>query len=393
MTAIPTAPQTGIQKYLDSALSALDRLGIKQERDEESQLAGLLQSAVQVDEPRVMAIARVVQFQGTFNALVRDNIEAMDVHTDYRKIAADFDSIRDDSRTLVEQLADGKIDWREAMANSWMKLTRGTTHDRFEQINKTYKGVGKRTKDQLDREDAIIGAYQDFRFAMKDAEINAQEVLKVQTGIRDAKRGAFAATVTAIDAYKGKDNAERSRLQLTRDEAQRAFEEEDRRYQLIKDVADNLGLGYNAGETLVMKLKQTHDLKDRVYTQAVTFFTTNEHIFTTMDAVYKAQHGLHEQTETLEAMKTGVNKGLEDIASLGNELERAALKAGYGATINATSVQKLVDSIATFQEQSYASIDQYRKEATQNVQEVARMVDEGKRRTSDALAKYVTRAA
>src|SRR3989344_6108409 len=212
MTALPAAPQTGIQKYLDNALNVLDRLGIKQGRDEESQLAILLQDAVKVDEPRVMAIARVVQFQGAFNALVRDNIAETEVKTDYRKIINDFDSIREDSKTLVEQLADGRIDWKEAIANTWTKLTRGTTHKRFEQINNVYKNVGRRKKKQLDREDAIIDAYQDFRFAMKDAEINAHEVLRVQNDIRDAKKNAFTATAAAVNAYNGKDNAEHSRL-------------------------------------------------------------------------------------------------------------------------------------------------------------------------------------
>jgi len=68
---------TGIQKYLDSALVVLDKLGIAERKEEESQLATLLQDAVHVDEPKVMSIARVVKYQGTFNQLVRDNIEAV----------------------------------------------------------------------------------------------------------------------------------------------------------------------------------------------------------------------------------------------------------------------------------------------------------------------------
>ena len=78
-------------------------------------------------------------------------------------------------------------------------------------------------------------------------------------------------------------------------------------------------------------------MKDRVYRRAVTFFTTNEHVFTILGTVYTSQHGLHEGTQATEAMKEGVNKWLEDVADLGNELERAALKAGYGSTINPES--------------------------------------------------------
>ncbi|MBI2044595.1 cell surface protein [Candidatus Pacearchaeota archaeon] len=380
---------TGLQKYLDSATSVLDRFGLTERKGEESQLATLLQEVVDIDQPRVTAIARVVQYQGTFNELVRDNIEQMDVSQDYQKITKLFNSIRDDSRKLVEQLGDGKIDWRESASNFWMRLTKGTTHDRFEKIKEVYSGVTERTHEQLKRENTIMDSYMDFRFAIKEAEILSYEVLKAQDAKMNDAKQKFAASTEAVSKYSGNNDAEKSRLQLVRDESQRAFDQEEQKYQLIKDVAENLTIGYNVGETLVAKLKQTHDLKERVYRQSVTFFTTNEHVFTTMDAVYTAQHGLHEQTQASESMKTGANKGIEDIAELGNTLEKAALKAGYGATINASSVQKLVDAIVTFQEESYKMIDELRTESTENAREVARIVDEGKQRAAKTLENYV----
>lgn len=379
-----------LQQYLDGAVQVLDKCGIKQREGEESQLAVLLQDVVQVDEPRVMAIARVVSYQSTFNELVRDRIESSDVTSDYQKITALFDSIREDSKELVAQLADGKIDWKEALKNSWMKVSRGTPHARFEKINKLYQGVSVRTREQLGNEGAIVDAYMDFRAAMKQAEIESFEVLKLQERKALDAKTAFVKADEAVKSYSGSDQAERSQLQLKRDEANRAFLSEDKRFQLIKDVAENMQIGYNVGETLVAKLQQTHDLKERVYRQAVTFFTTNEHVFTTMDAVYTSQHGLHDQTQTLEAMKSGVNKGLEDIAELGTELESAALKAGYGPTINASSVQKLVDAMVKFQTESYDLIKNLREESTKNANEVRRIVDEGKTKTREALGKYLS---
>jgi len=282
------------------------------------------------------------------------------------------------------------IDWKEKASNIWMKFSRGSTHDRFEKIRDAYLDVSKRTKEQIDREDTIIDAYMDFRFALKEGEIASQELLKIQEGRLNESKKLFLEAVDIVKNYKGNDQADASRLQLTRDEAERKFNEEDKVYQLIKDVADNLTVGYNVGETLVGKLKQTHDLKDRVYRRAVTFFDTNEHVFTTMDAIYTSQHGLHEQTQGLEAMKEGIEKGIEDIASLGNELEKAALKAGYGATIDKDFVQKLVDSVVSFQEDSYRMIDELRIEATANAKEIVRIVDEGKQRTGKALENYLS---
>jgi hypothetical protein len=211
--------------------------------------------------------------------------------------------------------------------------------------------------------------------------------------ILEAAKQALAQAQAAVDAAQGSDEGARSRLELKRDEARHAYEREDRTYQLLKDITENLSIGYDVGETLITKLKQTHDVKDRVYRRAVTFFTTNEHVFTILGTVYTSQHGLHEVTQATEAMKTGVNKGLEDVAELGRELEREALKAGYGSTINPTSVQKLVDAIAGFQIESLQMIADLRKESDQNAKEIRRVVEDGKKRFQETLARFAREGA
>ena len=175
---------------------------------------------------------------------------------------------------------------------------------------------------------------------------------------------------------------------MSRDEARHAYEKEDKTYQLLKDIAENLEIGYDVGETLITKLKQTHDVKERVYRRAVTFFTTNEHVFTILGTVYTSQHGLHEVTQATEAMKEGVNKGLEDIADLGRELERAALKAGYGSTIDPQSVQKLVDAISGFQIESLQMITELRQESEESTRAIRQSVERGKKKYQQTLAKH-----
>ena len=376
-----------IQKYLDQALQVLDKYGVIP-KEGESKLVSLLTEVAPVDEPKVLAIAKTVKYMHTFNEMVRENVEAVHFSDRYNKVTGLFNSIRDDSKKLIKQLDDGKIDRKEKMENLWMKLIRGTPHKRFDKITGLYDSVSKDTKVQLDKELAIMDGYLDFRTAIKESEILSHEVKKKQEGIRAWAEDAFKKAIAAVNDYKGVDDAEKARLELARDEAKRAFDTEDRKYQLIKDVAENLTIGYNVGETLVAKLKQTHDLKDQVYRKAITFFTTNEHVFTTMDAVYTSQHGLHEQTQTLESMKQGANKGLEDVAELGNKLEKEALKAGYGSTLNPASVQKLVDAVVNYQIESVALIKQLRVESDKNAKEIAAIVEDGKKRFQDAVFKY-----
>ena len=58
----------------------------------------------------------------------------------------------------------------------------------------------------------------------------------------------------------------------------------------------------------------------------------------------------------------------------------AALKAGYGPTISAAAVKKLVDSVVSYQERSIGIIAEMRKLSTQNSAEIRDAVEDGKRR-------------
>ncbi|MCM2372427.1 cell surface protein [Aporhodopirellula aestuarii] len=378
---------TSMRDYLDRALETLKKFGgAKNEAPQE--LITLLEDVKYLDEAKVLAIAEVIKHMSSFNALVRENVESVEIGNRYMDIAQMFDSIRDDSKRLIAQLDDGKISGTEKVSNWWMKMRRGTPSDRFEQIVEVYGAVAKDTKAALKSEEQIMDAYIDFRFALKESEVLARELLDQHLPILEAAKNGLAEAQTALDNYAGTDEGGKSQLELRRDEARHRFEKEDKTYQLLKDIAENLEIGYDVGETLITKLKQTHDVKERVFRRAVTFFTTNEHVFTILGTVYTSQHGLHEVTQATEAMKDGVNRGLEDVASLGRELERAALKAGYGSTIDPESVQKLVDAISGFQIESLQMIADLRKESEESTKAIRKSVEEGKRKYQATLGRY-----
>lgn len=386
----PTAGELGgTQKYLDRALGVLKKFNLAPRVEMSHEMIRLLDEVKHIDEARTLVIANTVKYMSSFNQMVRDNVENINIGDRYLEITQGFDSVREDSKTLIKQLDDGKIGLGEKVQNLWMRLRRGSPSARFEKIAETYKAVASDTKDQLDREDAIMDGYVDFRFALKESEVAARELFVKFIPDYEKAKDALADAQKAIDEFKGEDLAAKSRLELVRDEARRGFEEADRTYQLLKDIAENLAIGYDVGETLITKLKQTHDVKDRVYRRSVTFFTTNEHVFTVLGTVYTSQHGLHEATQSHEAMKEGINKGLEDVADLGRELERAAIRAGYGSTINPASVEKLVRAISDYQVESLKLIAELREESEENAAEIRRVVEEGKKRYQETLARYV----
>ena len=385
--SIPALP-TGIQKYLDRAVSVLQKFGVAPTSGSQSELTKLLDEVKHVGEAKVLAIAKTIQHMSTFNALVRDNVESINIGNRYLDITQMFDSVREDSKTLIKQLDDGKFSLTEKASNLWMRMRRGTPSARFEKIMDLYKDVAADTKNQLDREQAIMDGYIDFRFALKEAEILSRELVETHAPTLEASKVAFAKAQQDVTAAASAEQGARSKLELTRDEAKIAYEKEDRTFQLLKDVAENLSIGYDVGETLVTKLKQTHDVKDQVYRRSVTFFTTNEHVFTILGTVYTSQQGLNEATRSTEAMKEGVNKGLEDVADLGRDLERAALKAGYGSTISPQSVEKLVTAITDYQVESLQMIAALRKESDQNAKEIRRVVEAGKKKFQETLAHF-----
>jgi hypothetical protein len=166
---------------------------------------------------------------------------------------------------------------------------------------------------------------------------------------------------------------------MARDEKVRALQNEDKRYQIAKDLSDNLTVSYNTSEVVMARLLQTTTAKERVYAQAVTFFGTNEVVLTALSASFTGLFGLHEGTQTIEAMKDGVGKSLEDLADIGGKVQEAAVRAGYGPTIRAESVKKLVDSVVNWQTRSHEIIEEMRRLATQNANEIRDAVEDGKR--------------
>jgi len=384
----PAAAQKGnLQKYLDKAVDVLDKFGLTSEEEVPAELIRLLEEVRHIDEAKAMAIAKTIKHMSAFNRLVRDNVENINVGNRYLTISQMFDSIREDSKNLIAQLDDGKIGVTEKIANLWMNIRRGSPNARFENIVEVYREVCAETKNQLEREQTIMDGYIDFRFALKEAEILARELLEAQVPTLEAARDSLAVSQTAVDQHDG-DESTLGRLELQRDESRNEFQKQDRIYQLVKDISENLSIGYDVGETLVTKLKQTHDVKDQVYRRAVTFFTTNEHVFTILGTVYTSQQGLHEAVASTEALKAGVNKSLEDVADLGRKLERAALKAGYGSTISAASLEKLVTAISDYQVESLQMIAELRKESEANAKEIRRVVEAGKKRYQETLGQF-----
>ena len=373
-------------QYLDKAVGALRDAGLMPSKVEPAPINALLEKISDLEPEKIQAIARTLGQASTFNEVVRQQVSDMVIGERYKEITGGFNSIRDDAKSMVDQLADNKIDVFERATNVWMKISRGDISARFDKIKGTYLDVTKDTKGQIDREHVILEAYRDYRGALKQAEVLALEVLKKATAKLDTERAALKEASEKLANFAGTEPAERARLELARDEQLRRVQDEEKRYQIAKDLSDNLTISYNTSEVVMARLQQTTNAKERIYAQAISFFSTNDSVLTALKASFTGMVGLHESTQTLNEMKEGVSKSLESISEVGNKVQEEAVKAGYGPTIRADAVKKLVDSVIGFQERSQQIIEEMRKLSTQNSAEIRDAVEDGKRRIAKLVA-------
>ena len=376
--------QTPMQ-YLDRAVGALRDMGLMPSKVEPAPINALLEKISDLSPDKIQVIARTLGQASVFNEVVREQISGMEIGDRYKQITQGFDSIRDDAKRMVDQLSDSKLDIWERTTNVWMKISRGDVAHRFDKIKATYLDVTKDTEDQIQREQVILEAYRDYRGALKQAEVLALEVLQTATAKLDDARAALNQASDKVANFAGKEPADRARLELERDEKLRRVQDEEKRYQIARDLSDNLTISYNS-EVVMARLQQTTNAKERVYAQSITFFSTNDTVLTALKSSFTGLFGLHESTATLNAMKEGVSKSLETLSEIGDKVQDEAVRAGYGPTVRADAVKKLVDSVVNYQERAKSIIEEMRQAATKNSAEIRDAVEDGKKRMAKLVA-------
>lgn len=377
-----------MSNYLDRALTGLRTLGINLLQPvPDAPVLVLLDRVAQYDTAKVTAIAAVLQQSTTFNSVVREQIAGMDISTRFMDITQSFTSIREDAAAMAGWMDDGRLDTLEKLKLSWMNLRRGSIPSRFSEIRENYLQVCKSANDQISRETVILEAYLDFRMAMKAAEVDAQQVLALAGQVLEQRTQALNEANAQVTAAETLAPAERAALELRRDEAVRALQDEDKRYQIVKDIADDLKVGYNMAEMVFARINQVHVIKERQYQRMVSFFSTNEVVLTGLAVSFTSNSGLAEATNTLNATTDGISKGLEALGSTGNTQLEAAVKASYGSTIKVDSVRALAEATLSFQTDMHGLTETYRAESSNASRDIAEAVEEAKRKFAALLTK------
>ncbi|MDD1975453.1 merozoite surface protein 3b [Pseudomonas tussilaginis] len=374
--------------YLERALSSLRTIGINLLRPvQDAPVLVLLDRVAQYDSGKVTSIATVLQQSTAFNSMVREQIEGMDISTRFMDITLRFTSIREDAAAMAGWMDDGRLDSMEKLKQAWMNVRRGSIPSRFNDIRENYLQVCKAANDQISRETVILESYMDFRMAIKAAEIEAQQVLVIAGQALEQRTAELSKANQQVTAAESAEPVQRAALELRRDEAVRALQDEDKRYQIVKDIADDLKVGYNTAEMVFARINQVHVVKERQYQRMVSFFSTNEVVLTGLAVSFTSNSGLAEATHTLNATTDGISKGLEALGSTGNQQLEAAVKASYGSTINVDSVRALAEATLSFQTDMNSLTETYRTESSNASRDIAEAVEDAKRTFAALLSK------
>ncbi len=254
-------------------------------------LPGLLSKIMEVDADRVTLIARVLNQASNFNEVVREQIKAMEVASATRPSPTPSTPSRDDARGMVAQMEDGKISTMERLSNVWQKATRGDIASTLQQDPRHLPGGVQGHQGEHRPRARDPGSLSRLPRALKQAGVLALEVLKSADARLATAKTATDAAVKAAEGATAMEPAERAKLELARDEALRHLQAEDGKYQIAKDLADNLTVSYNTSEVIMARLVQITTASEARHQQSVSFFSTNEAVLTALTASFTGMHG------------------------------------------------------------------------------------------------------
>ncbi|WP_327211352.1 cell surface protein [Rhizobium leguminosarum] len=382
-------------KYMNSAIEKIKELGLSLVEPDSSLVAPLVSKLAELDNTKALVIGRTLTYQGVFAEMADKNISAMTYGSRFEEITESFNSIVEDMQRMVGQAERNGVSFGERFGNLYMKVSRGDVAYRFDKVQSIFKDVMKDSLDQARREEKILAAYVDYRGALKEASVLTFDLMTLAQEQWDAKKAETLKANDAVVAAASAAPGERARLELARDEAKLAEDAAEARWQSTKRISENLETSYNVADMTFKRLEQIIRSKNEVVDEGNAFFSTNQIVFTALKVTVTGYIGLHEATQSVNAMKEGRANAINAIADSGDKLLEAATTAAYTSTDNATAaaMKNLIEKTVSWQVREKELIAAARKQSSENTAQIAKDAEEGRQRLINASAEAAAKAA
>jgi hypothetical protein len=370
-------------QHVTKAMACLQEAGLRLDKTTtaDNPLVTIMSELAPLGESDVVAIARTMAHMENFNDMIRKRAAELDtrVGSRFEDIAESFSSIREDSANMVKRAEKGRLSLMDRASVAVMNMRRGSIPERFQKIADTATEVFKDTENQLRLERGMTDAYKLMRMGVAEARMLAKGLRdKARDQLSEARDLMARAQAVVDKAVEDKDFDAQPEAEMHRDRALNVVQACDHRFQTAEDIYNGLTVAYAAGEAVIARLTQTTDAKERVMRQAVSFFSTNKSTLTVLGVSLTGLAGLNEITRSMRAMKAGTKESIEALANIGTQIQEAALREGYGATIEVEAVRTLMDSVIAYQERSHEIIKEMRTVAAANAEALSAEVEKGK---------------
>lgn len=339
-----------------------------------------------IDSEGAKVIDDIISSLEAFDDVVREQVSEMKTADRYEIVRKNFKSILDDAERMVHQVNDdGKVGMVDRIKNKVMTLRRGSIEGRFDELRNVSQKVFSDVDTQITREMIILEAYTEFRGALKEASNTALSLLEKAEVRKNEYADKLTNAQNAIEEARGNGMSaiDIGQFELARDGAKVDFDREDRRYQTAIDISEQLNIAYGVSEAVMTKLQQTTQVKDAQQRKTATFYTANSGTLTALMMAFKSIHGLHEATQMLNANVEGTRDALSRLGDIGTNVQENAIKATYGATVDAASLKKLYESAVKFEEMHRKSVESMREVSRKNDQEIRKVIEDGQKRLAE----------
>jgi hypothetical protein len=380
------AISTVLSGHLQTAIDKIKDLGLTLVEPDAQPMTAILERVSDVGGGKAFVIARTLTTMQAFDALVSEKLRQVNYGDRFDKITDGFNTILEDARRQIAHEEEGRHSLSGFFGSMYAKVTRGDISQQFDEVKAVFKDVTDDAGKTIDTTRAILEAYTEARLALKEGQIAAIDLFDGMTVIHDAAKKALDDANAAVAAAPADmPSAERSKLELARDEKVAALRREDERLNIAKNAKEMLTVSYSVTETVFAKYNQFHQVLQSLYEKCVMFFSIQTPVVTALKGTLTGAAVVGELSRSQTAMEDGISKSLEAIADLGDQALREGVRVANSNGIRVSSVKTLVDSIVAFQQEQYKIAAEARAAATKDADEIAGMVEEGKRKVADFM--------
>ncbi len=364
---------------LHKARRALQLIGVTVEVDSKAQAATLSQIKELEDlgPDETAHLVEVVQSMNAFDQLVSDNLRQMNVGERHNDIAENFESIIKDLERKIRS-ASGEANMGQKLFDKiqdrFNAFRRGDIKERFEKIKVAYESVFADSGKQIEHEMAILDAYRDYREALRDSMYIAESLKDKATAARDIAGDRLKEAKANLEALPDDASVmQQGPLQIEMDEAQRAFEQVDRRQDIAASLHEKLTISYTVSEAVMTRYAETTKIRENVQRQSSIFYTTNNGVMNVLKATILQLEGTVESANTLEVMKKKQSEMLSKITNNTSALSKVASRAtevAYEASITPEQLRDLYKKTVEFKLEQAQTVIRLRNKRDENLKAV-----------------------